>query len=339
MGSFIDNISFPIIDISAISDPSRQLAIADQITAASAEWGFLLLKGHPIPASEIQDMFSLSHNFFSLPESDKEPYALDKQNIGYIGSFKDRKRDDKMSMWFGGVPGALVSSTQLPPFWLAHAARIESFKRHCHHLVLQLLNCFALALDLPDPDYFASAHSASVGKGNSLRMLMYPARTTSPDASITRMQPHTDSGSVTLLFQQAPGLEVLSPQDEWVPAPCIDDTILVNIGDTMSFWSGGQLKATKHRVTFEGLPHDRERQSMAYFGTANPETVLEPIVAKGETMVPRKFGYNGVELVSGMTVGEYGDLIMRNIYGPAAVEKKVLEDTGVDEKQKGPDGE
>lgn len=312
-------MSFPIIDITHISEPSHRRAIAEEITSATGRWGFLLLKGHPIPLSEVEEMFKLSHRFFSLDETAKEPWPLDHSlNMGYVGSLKDRKKDDKMSMWFGGRTGALSKEQEhLPPYWHEHTAKVEAFKTRCHDLVLQLLECFALALALPDAEYFAKAHDAAVGKGNSLRMLMYPARAAEPTGS-TRMQPHTDSGSVTLLFQQTPGLEVLSPDNEWVSAPCTDDTILVNIGDTMAFWSGGQLKATKHRVTFEGLPHSKERQSMAYFGTATPDTVLEPIVMTGEAEV-EKFGYNGVELRPGMTVGEYGDLIMRNIYGTTPV--------------------
>jgi isopenicillin N synthase-like dioxygenase len=89
----------------------------------------------------------------------------------------------------------------------------------------------------------------------------------------------------------------------------------------MAFWSGGKLKATRHRVTFEGVPARRERLSMAYFGTAVPETVLKPVVAGGAQVGGSMYGDNGVQFIEGMTVGEYGDLIMRNIYGngPVAV--------------------
>lgn len=316
-----DKTAFPIIDITHISEPAHRRAIAQKITSATAQWGFLLLKGHPIAPSEVQELFDLSHSFFSLEESAKESYPLNHNlNIGYVGSLRDRKKDDKMSMWFGGPTGALHQEqiqTRLPPFWHEHTEKLEAFKHRCHNLVIQLLECFALALGLSDTGYFAKAHNPAVGKGNSLRMLMYPGRDTQPNGS-TRMQPHTDSGSVTLLFQQSPGLEVLNPEGKWVAAPCVEETILVNVGDTMAFWSGGQLKATKHRVTFEGLPCNKERMSMAYFGTAMPETVLEPIVA-GNGVEVERFGYNGVELRRGMTVGEYGDLIMRNIYGTEAI--------------------
>jgi isopenicillin N synthase-like dioxygenase len=48
-------------------------------------------------------------------------------------------------------------------------------------------------------------------------------------------------------------------------------------------------------VTFDGLPHDKERQSIPYFGTAVPDTVLEPVVAFNGAKI-EKFGYNGVEI-------------------------------------------
>jgi isopenicillin N synthase-like dioxygenase len=316
---------FPILDITYISEPSRRRAIAEEITSATAQWGFLLLKGHPIPSSEVEEMFNLSHTFFSLDEAAKEPWPLDHTlNIGYVGSLRDRKKDDKMSMWFGGPTGALIdeqNAKHLPPYWHAHMAKVEAFKLRCHAFVLQLLECFALALDLTDTAHFAKAHNPAVAKGNSLRMLMYPARDVKPSGS-TRMQPHTDSGSVTLLFQRSAGLEVLSPEGQWVGAPCLEDTVLVNIGDTMAFWSGGRLKATKHRVTFEGVPAGRERLSMAYFGAAVPETVLEPIGTDRGELSEFAYGDNGVDFRKGMTVGEYGDLIMKNIYGTEAVSAK-----------------
>jgi len=171
-------------------------------------------------------------------------------------------------------------------------------------------------MDLPDREFFATAHQEDSGNGNSLRMLMYPARDQRPDG--TRMIAHTDSGSVTLLFQRQAGLEVLSPSGHWVKAPCIKDSILVNLGDALSFWSGAKLKATLHRVSFEGLPHDRERQSMAYFGMANPETVLQPLI-HGTKM--EKYRTNGFEVQPGITVGELNRKIMRNIYGAELMTK------------------
>jgi isopenicillin N synthase-like dioxygenase len=48
----------------------------------------------------------------------------------------------------------------------------------------------------------------------------------------------------------------------------------VNIGDLLSFWTGGMLKSTVHRVAFEG---GEERYSMAYFCHPLNEARLERV--------------------------------------------------------------
>lgn len=314
-------MSFPIIDISQIDQPESQLKIAQAITTACEQWGFLLIKGHPIPANDIKEMFRISKDFFHLPEDQKEAWSINKSYIGYNGSLKDRAKDDKMSMWLSGLPGALRDNiSSLPPYWHRHIDAIENFKHKCHGLVIKLLVCFAMAMNLPDKDYFASAHREDVGNGNGFRMIMYPARDASP-GGVTRMSPHTDSGSVTLLFQDCAGLEVEAPTGQWVRAPCLDDHILINLGDALAFWSGGHLKATRHRVTFDGVPFDKARQTMAYFGSANPETVLEPLAGGSQERL-KGYNANGIVINPGITVGEYQRKIMEKIYGNGAAQEQ-----------------
>lgn len=72
---------------------------------------------------------------------------------------------------------------------------------------------------------------------------------------------HSDYGSMTLLFRlrgQA-GLEVLGKDGKtWSPVPVVppgteDDPappVLLNIGDLLSYWTGGLLRSTVHRVVF-----------------------------------------------------------------------------------------
>ncbi len=131
------------------------------------------------------------------------------------------------------------------------------------------------------------------------------------------MQSHRDSGSVTLLFQSVAGLEVLRhPPDggepHWIRAPCLPGHILVNLGDALSFWSGNQLKATEHRVTMETLPYNMERQSMAYFLTANEDAVLDPVVPVVDGVFK---GQYGIVFERGMKAGEFNRKVMQAIYG------------------------
>jgi isopenicillin N synthase-like dioxygenase len=316
-------MEFPVIDISEINDDVKQLAIAKEITEASRTWGFLLLKNHPIPTEDIDDMFNLARKFFiELPADEKIHWPINKKYVGYNHPLSDVKKDDKASMWLSGNPGYLTSaSDDLPPFWRGHVEKVENFKHTSHDLIIKLLLCFAIAMDLPDKNFFAKAHAEDAGNGNQFRLLCYPSRTNGPLQTTTRMSPHSDSGSVTLLFQTCAGLEVESPTGEWVPAPYLPGHILVNLGDALAFWSGGRLKATKHRVTFEGVPHDVERLSMAYFGAASPETVLEPIKIGNEQDQIRSYQANGVTIEPGITVGEYGRIIMESIYGSSVAQK------------------
>ncbi|QSS62101.1 2OG-Fe(II) oxygenase [Histoplasma capsulatum] len=61
--------------------------------------------------------------------------------------------------------------------------------------------------------------------------------------------PHTDSGILTLLHQDATGgLEVQNSDGKWVAAPYVPESIVVNIGDLMAKVSGGRFVATMHRV-------------------------------------------------------------------------------------------
>lgn len=60
---------------------------------------------------------------------------------------------------------------------------------------------------------------------------------------------HSDYGSITLLFQdQRGGLQVKSPNGQFVDATPIEDTCVVNAGDLLARWSNDTIKSTIHRV-------------------------------------------------------------------------------------------
>lgn len=118
-------------------------------------------------------------------------------------------------------------------------------------------------------------------------MLYYPSSPTTSNSQSIRAGAHSDYGSLTLLFRLPgqPGLELFSPGTRtWVPVPVnpspqrlTDPPILVNIGDLLSFWTGGMLKSTVHRVTFSG---GGERYSMAYFCHPLDDARLERVESR-----------------------------------------------------------
>jgi hypothetical protein len=88
----------------------------------------------------------------------------------------------------------------------------------------------------------------------------------SPSSKGIRAGAHSDYGTLTLLFRlpHQAGLEILAPpsasnpNESWVPVPVQPPgtetdpfpPILVNIADLLSYWTGGLLKSTVHRVVF-----------------------------------------------------------------------------------------
>ena len=62
---------------------------------------------------------------------------------------------------------------------------------------------------------------------------------------------HKDSsGWLTFLYQvgDEKGLEVFGPEDEWVEAPPIPGSFVVNFGNAFEAATDGAVKATVHRV-------------------------------------------------------------------------------------------
>ena len=60
---------------------------------------------------------------------------------------------------------------------------------------------------------------------------------------------HTDVGSLTLLFTSTPGLQVLHQADgTWRSVTPPPGSVVVNVGDTLSFLTGGACRSCVHRV-------------------------------------------------------------------------------------------
>eukprot|EP00696_Hemimastix_kukwesjijk_P017675 gnl/Hemi2/6377_TR2188_c0_g5_i1.p1 gnl/Hemi2/6377_TR2188_c0_g5~~gnl/Hemi2/6377_TR2188_c0_g5_i1.p1 ORF type:complete len:246 (+),score=8.45 gnl/Hemi2/6377_TR2188_c0_g5_i1:445-1182(+) len=139
---------------------------------------------------------------------------------------------------------------------------------HCYSactLTCELvLESMAMALGIQH-DFFVDHHSKS---DHVLELKNYP-----PVAigSPVRLRPHSDQSSVTLLTQDAlGGLEVLrSGSADWIAAPSLEDTVLVNTGNFMKSWSGGTFPSTIHRVAAPGGSYKLNRISAVFFYTPN----------------------------------------------------------------------
>ncbi len=93
-----------------------------------------------------------------------------------------------------------------------------------------LLTSLSSSLKLPSSTSLVELHRGNAPSPDILRLLHYlsqpPSETSAPQA------PHTDIGSLTLLFTKMPGLQVLPPNSsEWTFVNPKEGCAIVNIGD------------------------------------------------------------------------------------------------------------
>ena len=68
------------------------------------------------------------------------------------------------------------------------------------------------------------------------------------------------------------GLEVKNKAGDWIAAPPIADTFVMNVGDILARWSNDRFVSTPHRVINRS---GRERYSQPFFFDPNMETNIE----------------------------------------------------------------
>ena len=85
--------------------------------------------------------------------------------------------------------------------------------------------------------------------------------------------PHTDFGVLTVLCQDnVGGLQVEDINGEWIEAPPIEGTLIVNVADLLARWTQGEYKSTPHRVVNSS---GRERLSLVLAFDPDPDTVID----------------------------------------------------------------
>ncbi|XP_041470724.1 proline hydroxylase buaE-like [Lytechinus variegatus] len=281
----------PLIDFSAYSldrespDPERFQKLIDEVHQALTTIGFMYLKNVGIPIQKIKDAYSSSMTFYSLPGEEKHRYAGPKgiNMHGYQRMEEERSNPDvhfkDLKEVFNYCPAAgekTFPEDALPEF---KSSLIELFNAMVP-LNLRVMEVVARGLKLQDPHFFQDKFKlAGTSKSHTtLRSAYYPSlEGVEIKEGQLRCGEHTDFGGITLLIQNNPGLEVKTVDNNWVPAPPIEGTVVVNIGDLMQRWTSDILVANKHRVAIQSdqMELDHDRQSLVFFGYPDNDVIIE----------------------------------------------------------------
>ena len=293
----------PTIDISPLfsGDAERFKATAKAIGQACETVGFFYITGHGVPEGLIARTYALSKRFHaSSPEQKQSVHVRNSQGIRGWVPVSDEDNDGDPEVYrlfenqdddFLGKPrlhAAFDSALEIPdddpdfvagnvlitpnqwPDWIpGFREGVQTYYQTLMGLGRTLFEAFAVALDLP-ADFFLSRISKAPSQ---LRLLHYPANDLPMNNDNLGIGAHSDFECFTILHQLAPGLQVMNVADEWVAAPPIAGSFIVNIGDLLEGWTNGRFKATQHRVVNTG----KERYSMPLFFSVDYHTVVEPL--------------------------------------------------------------
>ncbi|MGQ7845362.1 isopenicillin N synthase family dioxygenase [Granulosicoccus sp. 3-233] len=285
----------PVIDLSPLTSAAIHAAdtgndsaagvaareVAAALHAASQGLGFIYIKGHGIPQHCIDDARRCAYDFFRADDEHKAAVSVSAQHRGWLRPGGARMQDDapvdlKESFIWGHEDrnGRTESDHPLrgPNQWPGNQPQLQTsamhYFREAHEVAYRLMQGFALGLDLP-ANFFLQRCERPISRGS---FVYYPPQETRAGEQFG-VGPHTDFGVLTVLCQDdVGGLQVQDVKGDWIEAPPMEGTLVVNVGDLLSRWTEGAYKSTPHRVINSS---GRERLSLVLAFDPDPETLID----------------------------------------------------------------
>jgi isopenicillin N synthase-like dioxygenase len=274
----------PVIDLAPMrgDDHTAIKSCTDALDKACREVGFFYIFNHGVAAERIETLEREARRFFAQPRDlkmaldfrDSEIYGrgympmgrhlipgtADEGDLHEAFEFSLELPDDDPDR-LAGCP--MYGPNRWPADLPGFREPVYGYYEAIRELGRDLFRAFALALDLPE-GYFEPMISKPLGQ---MRLIHYPPDPSADAPTRWGIGPHTDYECFTILLQDdVGGLELMNAEGEWIAAPPIADTFVVNVGDMMARWTNDLYASTLHRVVNRS---GRERYSFPFFYGAN----------------------------------------------------------------------
>ncbi len=283
----------PVIDLGPLwTDTEAGLRqVADAIDTAYSQVGFAYIVNHGISQALIDGLFDVSKLFHALPREVKMKIEVNAFHRGFIPIntstvqtssvakvTKPNQSDSFMMMHElpDDDPDVLVGAPlagpnqwpeDLPQFYPA----VTAYNRALVDLARQLVRPISVALGGGPHDldtYFERPTTF-------LRLLAYPPQPQERPDDLFGSAPHTDYGFITILAQdELGGLQVRNVAGDWIDAPYMPGSFVMNTADILHRWSNGRLISTPHRVINRA---DRMRYSTPFFFDPDMHAEIRPL--------------------------------------------------------------
>ncbi|WP_282608919.1 isopenicillin N synthase family oxygenase [Pelagibius sp. Alg239-R121] len=272
----------PVIDISPLRDGSDPVAVGEALHAASTGLGFIYIKGHGIADEAIEAARETALAFFRSDPSLKDSVKISARHRGWLAQGGAKMQDDAKSdlkesfIWGyqdteGCVPEdhALRGPNLWPDFLPGMQASAMAYFDGAHDVAHHLMRGFALGLGL-EQDFFLRSCAQPLSRAS---FVYYPPQSEDMGSEQFGVGPHTDFGVLTVLCQDSVGgLQVQDVNGDWIEAPPIEGTLIVNVGDLLARWTDHAYNSTPHRVVNSS---GKERLSLVLAFDPDPETMID----------------------------------------------------------------
>jgi isopenicillin N synthase-like dioxygenase len=281
VGERVSLDAIPLIDFGAFraGDAAARRQVARRIGEACRNIGFFYVANHGVADDLIQRTLAEAKRFFALPPERKAEIAIEKSPC-HRGWFRlgGENLDPAKQTQAGDLKEGIKIGRDLAPDhplvqaglplhgpdqWPSGLPGWKETMLECYGALSGLgraiMRAFALALDLPENhfDKWLTGPMATLGP------LHYPPQSGRITEARLGAGAHTDFGCLTILWQDdAGGLQVKNLAGQWIDAPPVPGSFVVNIGDMMARWSNDLFTSTYHRVINTS---GRDRYSMPFF--------------------------------------------------------------------------
>ncbi|KAJ3677361.1 hypothetical protein LUZ60_003085 [Juncus effusus] len=305
-------MAIPIVDLSPFftGDEAGILLSTETINQACRTCGFFRIVNHGIPSELMDRALSLSKEFFSLTDEEKQrvkPVEGSKSPLpaGYAKQPENSMDKNEYCLFFS--PG--LGFNLYPDRPAEFKATIEECYSKLTETALLIQEILNKSMGLA-PN-FLKEYNKNRNFDFMAALRYFPS--SEMDQNDNGLSEHQDGNCITLVFQDSiGGLEVLKDGD-WIPVDPKEEGIIVNIGDLIQVLSNDKLKSAMHRVT-----RKREyRHSFAFFFNIDGEKWIEPVPQFTEN-IGEKPKYKG------FYYNEYLQLRMRNKTHPASRPENVI---------------
>lgn len=292
--------SIPVIDLAPLFSPRGEGFddVVESLHRACRDVGFFYVRNHRVPLNLCQDIVRQAERFFALPVEDKLRYNIDEigTHHGYVpyGSLVITGKPDLQEAFEictehpaddpDYLAGHICYGPNLWPEELSGFREIVyGYFEAIIELSHRLCRAFAIALD-QNEDFFEAKTQRTMSQ---MRLIHYPPQEAPLDEGTIGIGAHTDYEIFTVLLQtEHGGLQVKNTAGDWIEAPPIEDTLIINLGDMLERWTNGHYVSTPHRVINTS---DQERYSFPLFFAAEHETIVQPLASCTDSFHPPRY--------------------------------------------------